>query len=178
MTQEEIQELEKKAKQGDAVAQFNFGLLLVVNNYYEDGRDFIAKAAEQEDANAKGWIEAHNKLTTALETVDTSESMQGKKIHLWNVKKGEQSDEFSFSNLNEGSVIVFVDKSEDKNSTFKHFHTEIISENYFHILFDLWKVYSSGELPASAIKPTKNAKYLISILHYLIENSPDLQVYV
>ena len=176
MTQEEIMMLETKANAGDAVAQYDFGRLLIVNNYYDAGKDFISKAAEQQNEAAKKWIELHKKLTTALEKIDGYETMQGKLIKLWNVKKGESSATFSFTALQDGAVMVFVDKSENENSPFKHFHTELISEQYFHILFDLWPSYLDGKIPTKEIKPTRNAKYLISILHYLFETNPDLQV--
>ena len=173
MTQQDIQELEKKAKEGDSSAQFIFGRLLVVNNYYEPGKDFIIKAAEQQNEEAQKWIVLHQKLTKALESVDVSESREGKKLHLWNVKDGDSTEIFSFSSLTAGSVIVFVDKSEENND-FKHFHTELISEQYFHTLFDLWNAYLNGAIKVKDIKPTKNARYLISILHYIIGNNPEL----
>ena len=172
MTQQDIQELEKKAIAGDQAAQFSFGRLLVVNNYYEAGKDFIVKASEQQNEDAVKWIALHQKLTKALETVDISESMEGKKLNLWNVKEGEGKDIFSFSSLTDESIIIFIDKSD---GPIKHFHTELISEKYFHILFDLWEAYLNGVIKIKDIKPTKNAKYLISILHYILENNPELQ---
>lgn len=52
----ELQELEKQAKKGDPSAQFSFGLLLVVNNYYEEGKEFIVKSSEQQNEHALQWI--------------------------------------------------------------------------------------------------------------------------
>ena len=173
MTQQDIQDLEKKAQEGEPSAQFDFGRLLVINNYYEPGKDFITKAAEQRNEGALKWIEVHQKLTKTLESVDVSESEERKMLHLWNVKDGERTESFSFTSLTAGSVIVSVNKSEGNNN-FKLFHTEVISEQYFHILFDLWNAYLKGVIKTKDIKPTKNAKYLISILHYIIGNNSEL----
>ena len=52
----ELQELEKQAKKGDPSAQFSFGQLLIVNNYYEEGKDFIVKSSEQQNEHALQWI--------------------------------------------------------------------------------------------------------------------------
>lgn len=56
MTQMELQELEKQAKKGDPSAQFSFGLLLVLNNYYDEGKEFIVKSSEQQNKHALQWI--------------------------------------------------------------------------------------------------------------------------
>lgn len=180
MTQQEVDELQVKAQNGDAAAQYEFGLLLVVNNYYDAGKNFITKSAEQKNENALVWIDAHKKLTAALETDYSTKSFSmkepGKQIRLWNVKKGELADDFYFSSLRDGEILIFVDKTES-SASIKHFHNEIISEEYFHILYDLWNAYMNEKIPAKTIKPTRNAKYIISILHFLIESNTELQAY-
>ena len=56
MTHQELQELEKQVKEGNPLAQFSFGQLLIVNNYYEEGKDFIVKSSEQQNEHALQWI--------------------------------------------------------------------------------------------------------------------------
>ena len=56
MTQQELQELEKQVKEENPLAQFSFGQLLIVNNYYEEGKDFIVKSSEQQNEHALQWI--------------------------------------------------------------------------------------------------------------------------
>ena len=57
MTQQELQELEKQVKEGKPLAQFSFGLLLVLNIYYDEGKEFIVKSSEQQNEEALRWIE-------------------------------------------------------------------------------------------------------------------------
>lgn len=116
----------------------------------------------------KVGIEAHKMLTAALEKIECEKSFppSGKHIKIWDVKNGEQAEEFGFSELNDGFVLLFIDKSQGPS---KHFHTEFIEEEYFHSLLDLWPSYLNGKVPVAKIKPTKNAKYLVSIMHYLFE---------
>ena len=57
MTQQELQELEKQVKERKPLAQFSFGQLLVVNNYQEEGKEFIVKSSEQQNEEALRWIE-------------------------------------------------------------------------------------------------------------------------
>lgn len=52
----ELQELEKQVKEGNSLAQFSFGQLLVVNNYQEEGKEFIVKSSEQQNEHALQWI--------------------------------------------------------------------------------------------------------------------------
>lgn len=174
MTQMELQELEKQAKKGDSSAQFSFGLLLVLNNYYDEGKEFIVKSSEQQNEEALRWISIHQELTKALESVEVDDDVKGKKIDFWNLKKGYGTESFSFSPLSNEVIFIFCENKNDNDNFFRHFHTEMINEKYFHILFDLWGLYINGKIKNKDIKPTKNAKYLISILHYIIENTPTL----
>ena len=56
MTHQELQELEKQVKEGNPLAQFSFGQLLVVNNYQVEGKEFIVKSSEQQNEHALQWI--------------------------------------------------------------------------------------------------------------------------
>lgn len=173
MNQNKIEELEKAAKAGNADAQYLFGDMLVLNGYYEDGCNFIAKAAENKQKHATAWVEYHKKLIKALKDIK-SDMLAPKLIKVWNAKKGELPDEFGIMPLSNGELIVLTQK-DDIDTTIKHYHTELISEKYFHIMYARWKLYLDGILQSKDIKPTKNAKYLISIVHYFLENNEDLK---
>lgn len=109
-----------------------------------------------------------------MESVEVDDDVKGKKIDFWNLKKGYGTESFSFSPLSNEEIFIFCENKNDNDNVFRHFHTEMINEKYFHILFDLWGLYINGKIKNKDIKPTKNVKYVISILHYIIENTPTL----
>lgn len=173
MNQNKIEELEKAAKAGNADAQYLFGDLLVLNGYYDDGSNFLTKAAANNQKQAIVWVEYHKKLIQALKDIE-SDMLNPKLINVWDTKKGDLPDKFGIMPLSNSELIVLIQK-DDIDTNFKHYHSELISEKYFHIMFARWKLYLDGVLKSKDIKPTKNAKYLISIIHFIIENNPELK---
>ena len=176
MNQKEIEALIEKAKAGDADAQYMFGLLNSLNGYYEQACGYIKDAAKQKHSQTLDWISRHKKLTEALASVK-ADTLTGLQIKIWNAKKGEQSEAFGMNALSDGAVLVIINKDDEAGSPFNfaHFHSELIKEEYFHIMYDRWELYLAGKLMAKDIKPAKNAKYLISIIHYMLENNAELR---
>ena len=174
--QNQIEELEKKALAGDAEAMLKFGVLLIAYGYYEDGKDFLSKAAKKKNERARFWLDIHEKWTKALASIK-SDVLNPKQIPLWNIKKGVLQERFGILPLSNGMLMVLVKQDTPANApeNFVHVHTETIMEKYFHILIHSWNFYVTGELKMKDIKPTKNAKYLISIMHYMLENYPELR---
>ena len=176
MNQKEIEALIEKAKAGDADAQYMFGLLNILNGYYEQACGCMRDAAKQNHPKALDWISRHKKLTDALASIK-ADLLNGLQIKVWNVKKGEQPEEFGINPLTDGAVLILARKGNAAVSSmnFAHFHSELIKEEYFHIMYDRWELYLAGKLMAKDIKPAKNAKYLISIIHYMLENNAELR---
>lgn len=168
MTQQDINELEKKANEDNPEALYELGILHSVNNYYEKGKMMIEEAAERGNEDAKLWIKTHNTLSEILKKIE-----HHKLIKVWNIKKGFLSQSFECSPLEQGSIMIFINKT--TCSEFKNIHVEMIKEEYFHTMLDLWKAYAEGKIPLNEIKPTRNAKYLVSILKYVIEVNKDLK---
>ena len=177
MNQNEIEELEKTAKTGNADAQYMFGILNSLNGYYELAREYISDSAKQNYPKALDWISRHKKLTNLLASITANLLNGGLQIKVWNVKKGEQAEVFGINPLSDGAVLILTKKENAANSSinFTHYHSELIKEKYFHIMYDRWELYLNGVLQSKDIKPTKNSKYLISIIHYIIENNKDLK---
>ena len=115
----ELQELEKQAKKGDPSAQFSFGLILVLNNYYDEGKEFIVKSSEQQNEEALRWISIHQELTKALESVEVDDVVKGKKIDFWNLKKGYGTESFSFSPLSNEEIFIFCENKNDNDNEMK-----------------------------------------------------------
>ena len=176
LNQEQIEELEKKALAGDANAMLMFGALLIVDGYYENGKDFLSQAAKKKNARAQFWLDIHEKWTKALASIK-ADVLNPLQIPFWNIRKGNQPESFGILPLADGMVLVLIKQDTPANApaNFAHVHTETIMEKYFHTMIHTWNFYVDGELKMKDIKPTKNTKYLISIMHYMLENYPELR---